>query len=116
MSSSFEIRDQLRAVQRKEGIDRLQLKNQPSLDQDVQPTLANRLALVGQFDHWLSDKRDAAGAKLNAESGFVCRFQETGAESSMHFQCRANDAIGQLVQLPVRFIHLLCGLCVFAAN
>jgi hypothetical protein len=71
--------------------DTLHFDHDGVFDDQIDPVMAEDMAFVRGFDRHLTHVLDPAQVEFDAKRAFVDRFGQSGAQSLMDFDCRAND-------------------------
>ena len=113
MTSGLRVRDRLREMDLSNGFHGLEFDHEAVIDEQVEPSFADRLSAVRKRKGQLSVKGDPAVFQLNRESLLIDALQVPRSQSAMHinrcadhlFRCTL-DAVVQLKFLFVSFVPL----------
>jgi hypothetical protein len=75
------------------------------LDDYVEPQFANQPLAILNRQSKLALELQTVVFQLNAECGLVNRFEKTGAEVAMNFDCTADDFVSQRIFLRVSHFY-----------
>ena len=104
-------------VDRRDSIYSLELDDELTLDREIDPiTAIQPVSSVLQRQWHLPFISDAVPVKLEPETFFVRRFQQTWAELAVNSDCRPDDPPRQTRQLDNSTTRLLGVLCASAVN
>ena len=87
-------------------IDGFQFDNQAAVDNDIHPVGAFELdRFVGDGERNLAPKLESCILELEAQTFLIGRFQQTGPERAMNFNCMADDRFAQPIAMSVHAPH-----------
>ena len=87
------------------GLQRLELEHEAVFDKEIEPRLADDLALVFHADRHLASKADTAERPFDAERFFIDRFQKPGPEKPVQLDRSPDHTVSKVAQLRA-WLHL----------
>jgi hypothetical protein len=101
----------LRFVDGQQAVDRLELEQDPGLDNDIDAVAAvNEHALVADGYGSLTLETHLAKPQLGAQANLVRRLQEPRTQRSVHFDDGTDNRFGPILKtsaLPIFLVHIL---------
>jgi len=112
-SAESQVREELRFVDRQQGVDRLDFNDNTVFDYEIQAVSTLQiLALVLEGDVHLPTKIQAPQFQFPGQTGLVCRFKKSGSEQPMDLNGRTKNLFRYEIDVQI----LLRALCASAVN